>query len=102
MAVFVAPAFLIGVIAWLGDRLTSRAFKLTAAIFYVTSLVAVIGGIFALLGGIGAFVPGPAAQAMSVAAPSDWAAMSGIVIACKTTELIYSIFFRAYRLALNG
>lgn len=96
-----APAFLIGIIGWLGERITSRAFKIAAAAFYVTSLVVVVGGIFALLVGISAQMPDAVTTAMSVGAPRDWAAQSAIVIAAKTTEVIYSVFFRAYRLALS-
>lgn len=99
--VFTGPAFLVGIVGWLAERLTSRSFKLAAASFYVVSIVSVLGGIFALMGLVGGAVPAIVVQAMSILAPSDWIAQVGVVLAAKTTEMVYQIFFRAYRLALS-
>lgn len=96
-----APAFLLGIIGWLAQRLTSRSFKLIAATFYVSSYIFVGGAIFSLLGLIGAAMPAYVSQALSVLAPSDWIAQTSVVLAAKVLEIVYQVFFRAYRLALS-
>jgi uncharacterized membrane protein len=101
MSIVVAPAFLVGIIGWLADRLTSRTFKIAAAAFYTASVVAVLGSVFGLLSLIGAVMPAPVSQALSVLAPSDWIAQVSVVLSAKTLEMGYSVFFRAYRMAMQ-
>lgn len=99
--VFAVPSFLVGLVTWLAERLTSRSFKLAAAAFYVSSLVIVLGSVFGLLGLIGGVMPAPVNAALSILAPSDWIAQVAVVVSAKSAEIIYSVFFRAYRLALS-
>lgn len=101
MSVVVAPAFLVPIVAWLAERLTSRSFKLAAAVFYVASVGVVLAAVFGLLGLIGGAMPPSVTQALSILAPSDWMAQVAVVISAKSLEMVYSVFFRAYRLALS-
>lgn len=100
-SMLVVPAFLATTVAWLADRLTSRTFKIAAAAFYMASIMIVLGSIFGLLGLVGAAMPSPVTMALSILAPSDWIAQTAVIVSAKTLEVVYSVFFRAYRLALS-
>lgn len=93
------PVFLVPLIAWIADNLTTKAWRFAAAAFFTTSLVGVVAVLIGSVAALSIAVPSAVGDAMSILMPLDWAAQVSIIGAAHVTVYAWTIFRQAFEVA---